>query len=177
MRRLMISCFLISILGLVSADRVRADTFTWQLPSSLTIAPANYSTGVYFDVLDVPYSENGVPQSPGFFEFYTYAPPDNLGGFVLADSGLDTLFVDAFGPQLYSGMENAPTFVPGTYLLNSDSPNGPLGTLVIAQANGIEDTFTYQFPTPTPEPSSLLLLLIGTGTLGLVCFTRKKIDA
>ena len=63
MRRLMISCFLISVLGLVSAGRVGADTFTWQLPSSLTIAPANYSTGVYFDVLDVPYSENGVPRA------------------------------------------------------------------------------------------------------------------
>jgi hypothetical protein len=176
MRRLMISCFLISILGLLSAGRVSGDTFTWQLPSSLTIAPGNYDTGSFFSVLDVPYFENGVAQSPGFLQFYNSDPMVG-GGFVLADSGLDTLFIDAFGPQVYSGMESAPTFVPGTYILNSGLPDGPLATLVIAPAGGTEDSFTYQFPAPTstPEPSSLLLSLIGTGMLALLCFTRKKI--
>ena len=75
----------------------------------------------------------------------------------------------------FTANRNARTFVPGTYILNSDLPNGPLGTLVIAQVNGIEDTFTYQFPTPTPEPSSSLLFADRhRGRLGLVCFTAQE---
>jgi len=179
MRRLMISCFLMSILELVSAGRVAGDTFTWELPASPTIMSGDYTGGLpffedgsYSLISGAPFSENGIPQAPGVFQFST---PAGGGGVALADSGLDTLFIDAFGPQVYSGMESAPTFVPGTYMLNNDLPDGPLGTLVIAQADGI-DSFTYQFPapTPTPEPSSLLLLLIGTGTLASVCFARRK---
>jgi hypothetical protein len=76
MRRLIIGGILIAVLGLVSASRAQADgvdsftytfdgnTFIWQLPSSPTIGAGNFVLNGSFAVLDVPYSENGVDQSP-----------------------------------------------------------------------------------------------------------------
>jgi PEP-CTERM motif len=161
MRRLIIGGLLIAILGLVSASRAKADTFTytfggntfvWQLPASPTIGAGDYETGHYFDTFDVPYTENGVAQAPGAILFFS-----SPGG------GFEGLGLNTFGPQLYSGTEQAPTFIPGTYHLNNGSLTGPLDTLVISS------------PVSSPEPSSLML--IGSGLLSLLGLARKKIHA
>jgi len=167
MRRLIIGGLLIGILGLVSASRARADggvdtftynfggnTFSWQLPASPTIGAGDFFTSHYFEIFDVPYTENGVAQAPA--ELIFFSAPAEGGGF-------EGALLDAFGMQLYSGTEEAPTFLPGTYDLNNGSSTGPLGTLVIST------------PIPSPEPSSLML--IGSGLLSLFGLARKKIHA
>jgi hypothetical protein len=174
MRRFIIGGLLIAVMGLVSASRARADgvdtftytfdgnTFVWQLPSSPTIGAGDFMLGVFFAILDVPYSENGVAQTPSEFDFFPFPPVDE-GGFQIITPSL-TSPANTFGAQLYSGMENAPTFIPGTYQLNNDSPTGPIGTLAISTSS-----------VSVPEPSSLILL--GSGLLSLLGFARKKLLA
>jgi hypothetical protein len=171
-------------MGLVSASRAQADgvdtftytfdgnTFVWQLPSSPTIDPAGVSdvfpfidpAGVFpfvsFAILDVPYSENGVAQIPSEFDFFNTS---NSGGFEIITPSLMNP-ANTFGAQLYSGMEDAPTFIPGTYQLNNGTSTGPIGTLVISFSS-----------VSAPEPSSLILL--GSGLLSLLGFARKKLLA
>jgi hypothetical protein len=167
MRRLIIGSLLIAVLGLVSASRAQADgvdtftysfggnTFIWQLPASPgPIDPSNF-TGVMFAILGVSYTENGLAQIPTEFDFFSFG---DLGGFeIIPPTMSGPPPANTFGAQLYSGSTESPTFIPGTYHLNNDSPDGPLDTLNIA----------------TPEPSSLMLL--GSGLLALLGFARKKI--
>ena len=61
-------------------------------------------------------------------------------------------------------MEDAPTFIPGTYKLNNGTLTGPIGTLVISFSS-----------VSVPEPSSLILL--GGGLISLLGFARKKLLA
>ena len=175
MRRLIFGGLLIAVLGLVSASRAQADgvdtftytfngnTFVWQLPSSPTIGAGDFVLGGNFAILDVPYSENGVAQTPSEFDFFS-SSMGQTGGFQIITPSL-TSPANTSGPKLYKGMENAPTFVPGTYdLNNADAPTGPLGTLVISIST-----------VSIPEPSSLTLM--GSGLLFLLGFARKKILA
>jgi hypothetical protein len=162
MRRLIISFSLIAILGLVSAGQAKADsndnfsyqfggnTFSWQLPASPNVG-SDYFIGQFFYILDVPFSENGAPQTLADLAFYSTGD----GGGVELYNG-STTFIDAFGAQLYEGLESAPTFLPGSYELNNDSATGPVGTLVIS----------------TPEPESLLL--VGIGIFALIGLGLKK---
>ncbi len=165
-RRLLGICFLIAIFGLFSASRAKADdvftyefgsnTFTWDLAASPSIVPPNSAVpGSYFEIVDVPYSENDGPQMLGTFDFYE--APNHGGGFQLMTGS--SLILNLFGPQLYTGGEGSPTFELGTFDLNNDGV-GPTGSLTI---------------NSTPEPSSLLLLCIGA--LALLGFTRKRIIA
>lgn len=174
MRRFIIGGLLIAVMGLVSASRAQADgvdtftytfdgnTFVWQLPSSPTIGAMDFILGTSFAILDVPYSENGVAQTPSEFDFFNASIPDG-GGFVIVTPSL-TSPANTFGAQLYSGMEDAPTFIPGTYQLNNGTSTGPIGTLVISFSS-----------VSAPEPSSLILL--GSGLLSLLGFARKKLLA
>jgi hypothetical protein len=174
MRRFIIGGLLIAVMGLVSASRAQADgvdtftytfdgnTFVWQLPSSPTIGAMDFILGTSFAILDVPYSENGMAQAPSEFDFFSST---DEGGFQIITPSLMSP-ANTFGAQLYGGMdmEDAPTFIPGTYQLNNDSPTGPTGTLVISFSS-----------VSAPEPSSLILL--GSGLLSLLGFARKKLLA
>jgi hypothetical protein len=183
LRHLVIALFVLALVVLCSASRAKADdVFTWTLPASPPSETADCAMNmiICFTVPGVSFSENGgVPQT-GVFDFFSSSMG---GGFDLGPAPLCTIasscILDESGAQLYTGMESAPTFVPGTYSLMGffDSLNaGGTGTLTITLVDGI-DQFKYEFvPAPTvPEPSSLLLL--GTGVLGLLGFARKKIFA
>ena len=173
MRRFILSGLLTAVLGLISASRAQADgvdtfkytfdgnTFIWYLASSPPIGEGDFELDGSFAILDVPYSENGVDQTPSEFDFFSF--PKEGGGFEIITSSL-TSPANTFGAQLYSGMENAPTFVPGTYKLNNGGPAGLLGKLIISTSS-----------VSTPEPSSLILM--GSGLLSLLGFARKKILA
>ncbi len=168
MRRYLItSCFVLAAFALFSATQAQADTidnftyqeggntFTWQLPSSPTISADNYLPGLAFAITDVTYSENDIPQNPASLTFLSLPVG---GGFFLFDTFQGVL---SFGSQIYSGTEDAPTFLTGTFSLPDyfSSTDG----------NGIPATLTI---TPVPEPSSLMLL--GTGMLALLGLALKK---
>ena len=99
MRRLIIGGLLIAVLGLVSASRAQADgvdsftytfdgnTFIWQLPSSPTIAAGHFVPSGSFDIFDVPYSENGVDQTPSEFDFFSSSMAEG-GGFQIITPSL-----------------------------------------------------------------------------------------
>ena len=169
MRRLAISFLLIAIFGFVSVGRAQADgndnfiyefggnTFTWQLPATPNVG-SDYVPGQFFYIPDVPYSENGIAQSPSSLVFYSSLPGIG-GGFELYNGG--TYLINAFGAQVYNGLENSPTFVPGTYELNNSSATGLVGTLVISTI------------VSTPEPGTSLLLSVGM--LSLLGLARRKL--
>jgi PEP-CTERM motif len=166
LRRTLIASALLILPGLMSATRVNADelafsyglngtTFAWQLPASPVIGPGDYVLGTLFDISDVPFSENGVPQGAGFFDFYNLS---DGGGFDLIVGGVPIL--NEYGQQIYTGPESTPTFLVGTPVnLNDGKSDGPTGGLTTKTVS-------------TPEPSSLLLL--GGGLLSLIGLAWKR---
>ena len=157
--------------SLLTASQIRADgtpstnyvyefdgnTFTWELPTNPVITPDNASSGNYFTLTDLSFSENGVSMV-GTMDFYNASTM--LGGFDLWDG--HGFYTNADGPQLYSGPENAPTLLTGDFSL-------------LDFGNGDSATFGNVLQTTSmPEPSSLSLLATGL-MIGLAfAFLRKK---
>ena len=170
MRRYLIaSCLVLAVFTLFSATPAQADTidnftyqaegntFTWQLPSSPTILASDFLPGLFFGIPDIAYSENDIPQNPASLTFLSLPLG---GGFFLGDIIQGIVPILTSGSQIYSGPEDAPTFLTGTFCLTDFSSGG---------ADGIPATLTI---TSVPEPSSLMLL--GTGMLALLGFALKK---
>jgi hypothetical protein len=168
MRRYLItSCFVLAVFALFSATQAQADTidnftyqdagntFTWQLAASPTILPDNSLPGLAFVITDVSYSENDIPQNPASLIFSSL--PQG-GGFFLFDTFQGIL---SYGSQIYSGPEDAPTFLEGTFSLPDYFSS--------SDGSGIPATLTIK---SVPEPSSLMLL--GTGMLALLGLALKK---
>jgi hypothetical protein len=154
---------MLAVFALFSATQAQADTmdnftyqdggntFTWQLPSSPTVLPTDFLPGLAFSIQDVTYSENDIPQNPAILSFFSQP---GGGGFFLFDTFQGIL---SSGSQTYSGTEDAPTFLEGTYSLPDFFSGDGTATLTIKSV---------------PEPSSLMLL--GTGMLGLLGLALKK---
>jgi hypothetical protein len=154
---------------LLAATEVRADgttdyvyavngnTFTWSLPTNPEMTSDNVDVGNYFTFSDVSLSENGVAMS-GTLDFYN----TKWGGGFDLWTGTTFPLLDAYGPQLYTGLESAPTLLPGPFSL-TDYGNGDCpvyaGTLEVI---------------PTPEPSALCMLAIGLAIILGFAFIRKN---
>jgi hypothetical protein len=167
LRRFIVGSFLVTILGLASAGQAKADgldnfkytfdghTYTWQLEASPT--PGVFFENSLFEIDDVSYKLDGVSQTPGIFDFF---PGGGGGGGFELSLGTNEIILNTFGDVLYKGHEDMPTFFLGKFMLNNDTADGPVGTLIIS-------------PNSAPEPGTLLL--IGTGMLALLGIARKKL--
>lgn len=144
------------------------NTFAWELPPSPTALEAVIN-GFSFTVA-TNFTENGAPLA-GLITFFN-GDPSAGGGLQIQDSG-SNLLADAFGsnplifgPQVYSGSESAPTFVPGTYTSLVDfvpDPNGAPASLTITEVQ----------VAPVPEPSTVVLLGSGLLILGITLALKK----
>ena len=169
----LISVFAIALVALGAAPQVRADgidTFTytesaggvdaslvWQLPDSPILDPSSF-TETGFTI-----GADSVSLSLGDFllvfpETFTFSNSDAGGGIDGGvDGGFGRILLSAAGvDQFYTGSENNPTFVLGTYQLYNAAEQ-ITGTLVIS----------------TPEPSALALLCVGLCAVLFVSFRKK----
>jgi hypothetical protein len=120
-------------------------------------SPSSYVLGSYFELDAVPITVNGSPSGTDDFQFY-----NGLQGGGLDESGGYFGAAGITAAQLYSGPENAPTFVPGTYQ----------GTYTPFAADpGVTITIST-----TPLPSTWMMLCAGFAGLGFFAYrgTRKR---
>jgi hypothetical protein len=126
------------------------NTFTWTLPTNPT--PDYYLVDWGFTLDNVSFSETGsggTTTGTGTMDFFngTY----NEVYFDLWAGNYDYL-IDAYGPQLYSGLESAPTMTAGPFTVNKD----------YGSSNDVPQFYgTSGDATSVPEPGTLPLLTIG----------------
>lgn len=140
----------------LAAAKAKADTFVLTgsgTDDSFTLAssPTITSSGSYgFYVAPVDVDENGTTVASQITFFSS-----DLGGGLLLQDGLGDI-LDGFGPSLYQGANNNPTFLTGTFALSD------LDSYTLTMSN----------TAATPEPSTLVL--IGSGLLSVCGMAVKR---
>src|ERR1700757_2519508 len=146
---------------LLGASQTRADainyvytssgiTYTWTLPTNPVIDPANVYPGLGFTIPDWSFSESTNPNPMvGTFDFFN----SSIGGGFDLKTGGGTL-INAYGLQLYTGPESAPTMLVGAFSTFLDYGSDTSGSSPPSSGNSLQST-------SVPEPSTLSLLTIG----------------
>jgi len=127
-------------------------TASWSLPASPT---PDGSDGFSFQFAAVDMIVEGNPVTAAHF-YYNEAGGGGL--FVSPPVSLNL-----FGPQLYSGTTDSPTFLLGGFTMEDDF-GSPIGTLIISEA-------------VIPEPATWGMLIAGFGLVGTALRRRKSVAA
>ena len=135
---------------------------SWTLES--TVVPNESGPDVGFLLYDVEGNFPGASEDVVDLTFFNAALG---GGLEIDDFYGDTILALASGPQLYTGSEDLPTFLLGTFTL-TDVEDGSAYTLTVTDASVVPPT------TDVPEPASGALLV---GGLGLLYASRKRRQA
>jgi len=123
-------------------------TITFELLESPS--PNVSVSGGFFEIDNVPVAANGLPAGVDDFVFYNLSQGGGLSDTTyFPDGGITSA-------QLYTGTEQAPTFVPGTYTGSYGIEADPLATITISA---------------TPLPSTWLMLV--GGFIGLGFFAHR----
>ncbi|MBJ7313674.1 FxDxF family PEP-CTERM protein [Rugamonas sp. CCM 8940] len=135
-------------------------TGSYSAQFTLDSSPISYNkqNGLAFILDDVSGTFDGV-----------FLPKTNLyfwnsiifGGFLIKNNGVDLVTTD--GPQLFTGLEEAPTFKLGTFALTEGGQGPGRYTLTIKDISA-----------PVPEPETYAMLLAGMGIVGFAARRRKS---
>jgi hypothetical protein len=102
--------------------------------------------GSIFDVADLTFFNGGLGGGLEIYDFY----------------GANAL-LSTDGPQLYSGSENAPTFLTGTYALTQFNGSGTYSL-----------TISNPAVAAVPEPATWAMMFAGFGMVGFAMRRRSK---
>lgn len=140
-------------------------SFTFDQQSNPT--PLSYDSGIGTQVAITNWSGTAGPTSYGgpftSMEWYSASAE---GGFAPPAGP-----IDVYGPQIYTGTEANPIFIPGTYKSLYETYGSECdsytawGTLTITALNSV------------PEPGSLALFAATLGLLGGAVFLRRRAQA
>jgi hypothetical protein len=131
-------------------------TASWQLNSSVT--PDVVGPGEGFILQDV---EGNFPGSLIDFVDLTFYSEAIGGGLEILDFYGDTLLLSTDGIQLYTGTEDFPSFILGTFALTEFQGTG-VYSLTVSEVGAVA----------VPEPGSVFLLLGGIGAMAAL--RRRK---
>jgi hypothetical protein len=136
-------------------------TANWQLTSPAS--PDVVGDGEGFILWDVAGNFPGASEGLADLTFYSDAIG---GGLEIYDFYGDAFLLSTDGPQLYTGTEDNPFFVLGTFFLTEFGGTG-LYTLTVSEVGG----------ATVPEPATGLMLLGGLGLIGVLRKRRAGIQS
>ena len=133
------------------------NVYTFSLPSNPV--PAAAAPSAYFILNNIAVSINEQPEITAELTFFSSA---NSGGLDIFPVSSISPIVSLDGSQLYTGLETAPVFAPGTFSLGNPETEKPYSLFIVEAV-----------PPAVPEPSTLLLL--GTGLVSAVGAVQRKL--
>ncbi|MDY0746157.1 PEP-CTERM sorting domain-containing protein [Paucibacter sp. R3-3] len=129
---------------------------SWQMNS--TVVPDISEEGGGFVMWDVTGDFSGAVDTIADLTFYH---ADIGGGMQIYDYMGDNTLLLTDGPQLYSGSEDQPTFLLGTFAMTEFGGSGQY-TLTVSEVSAV------------PEPATYAMLLGGLGLVGTLAARRRK---